>query len=143
MVARDGVLRCAELRQHSTFCSCYTLYRHRVTSHHAHWPSPHAFQRSRFLKFGTFPLESGAVVLFSLTAILSNPPMGIFVCRVLSGFLLPPLPRSLQQYVWLFFCKLSLDFYLDRYFTSQVFMILNLNGNFLFISSDLSKVDVD
>lgn len=80
---------------------------------------------------------------FSLTATLSNPPMGISVHRVSSGFLLPQLPRSLQQYVWLFFCIPLLVFYLDHYFTSQVFMILNLNGNLFFISFDLSKADVD
>jgi hypothetical protein len=60
VVARDRHLHCAQLGEHFTFYPRNTLYRHCVTCHHAHWLVPHACQRSRRVKLGTFPLEAGA-----------------------------------------------------------------------------------
>ena len=55
--------------------ACYyrrTRYRRCLTRHHAHRLAPHAYQCGQYVRFSTHPLESGAVVKFSLTVIPPN-----------------------------------------------------------------------
>lgn len=126
--------------RHETDCFCHTHNRRCITSHHAHWVASLAPQFKRGLRFGTLPLESGAVV-----PVLVGCPKFTDVSLCSSGsHLAVCCHRRRGPFIGTsgyFFANPPPFLFAYSHFTSQTLMFLDLNGRFHSLLSTNTFVD--
>lgn len=128
MGARTRQLCCEQHREHQSYYYYHAIFRHSSTGHHARWLFPPAPSKTQYVWLDTTTLGSGAVVeslagRLRLTNVVLDLK-GIIWLLLASLIQVPQLVRLgvfLEPIVVSHHCL-----------ASQVLIILDLNGTFLF-----------
>lgn len=130
MVGWERLLYPAQPKQQQNQYCCFTSQWRHITSHHARWLAPRALRNGQ-VWFGTRSLESGAVVALLAGCDTSNSTIWISIRKgsrlaFSRHFRRGPSDSKFEYSFW------PLLFPFTAISRRQVFMFLNLNGNFRF-----------